>query len=425
MQGYVVAKGRRFYAVIYDGVDPLTGRERRRWHAAGTNRTDAERLAARLAAQAASKGRDAGLSLARYLRERWLPAKRVSLRPSTWDGYRRKLELQVIPRLGHVPLRRLRADHIQSLYSELLANGRADAGGGLDPKTVLEIHVILRKALADAARRSLIPRNVADDAEAPKRRRPKRQVRSWTAEQLHTFLDTAAHHRLFAAFWLAATTGMRRSELLALRWEDLDVDTSRVSVHRALVSVAYELHESHGKTSSARRCIDLDPDTITVIERWRDFLQRELGRPVLGCDYLFASPTGHPIHPDSFSGAFNRLVAKVDLPRLRLHDLRHTHATLLLKDGVPIKVVSERLGHATPGFTMATYQHVLPGMQAEAAHRFAELLKRAPVVGSPTDARRRDVEVEDGMRHAIAAPPRVGSPGQPDRDRSGYAGSLP
>jgi len=374
VQGYVVAKGNRFYAVIHDGIDPLTGRERRQWHPAGTNRDDADRLARRLGVQASARVRDCGLSLARYLREEWLPAKRLSLRPSTWAGYSNKLELHVIPRLGHVPLRRLRVEHVQALYSGLLAEGRADGMGGLDPKSVLEVHVIVRKALADATRRGLVVRNVADAAEAPKRRRPKRQVRSWTAEQLRAFLDAARGHRLFPAFWLAATTGMRRSELLALRWEDLDVDAASLSVHRALVSVRYELHESHGKTSSARRSIDLDQDTIAILTAWRKELADELARPLLPDDYLFPTTTGTPTHPDSLSGAFNRLIASADVPRVRLHDLRHTHATLLLKEGVPIKVVSERLGHATPGFTMATYQHVLPGMQAEAARTFAALL---------------------------------------------------
>jgi len=374
VRGYVVAKGHRFYAVIYEGIDPITGRERRRWHPAGTDRTAAERMASRLAAGVGARNRDPGLSLARYLLEQWLPAKRVSLRPSTWDGYRRIIELHVVPSIGHVPLRRLRIDHLESLYSDLLTTGRADRVGGLDPKSVLEVHVIVRRALADAARKGLIVRNVADSAEAPRRRRPKRVVRAWTAAQLLAFLEAARPHRLFTAFWLAATTGMRRSELLALRWEDLDADAGTISVHRALVSVAYELHETHGKTSTARRCIDLDPTTVGRLVHWHDRLESELNRSVRLDDYLFPTVEGRPTHPDLFSQAFNRLIARIDLPRLRLHDLRHTHATLLLKAGVPIKVVSERLGHATPGFTMATYQHVLPGMQAQAARTFEALL---------------------------------------------------
>jgi integrase len=126
------------------------------------------------------------------------------------------------------------------VYTELLSSGRADRAGGLDPKSVLEVHVIVRKALADATRKGLVVRNVADGAEAPKRRRPKRVVRAWTAPQLQPFLTAARPQRLFPALWLAATTGMRRSELLGLRWEDLDTASGRLSVHRALVSVAYE-----------------------------------------------------------------------------------------------------------------------------------------------------------------------------------------
>ncbi len=401
MQGYVVAKGRRFYAVVYDGIDPITGREQRRWHAAVADRIVAERLASQLAAQAERRDRERGLSLARYLLEQWLPAKRVSLRPSTWDGYRHKIELHIVPHIGHVPLRRLRVEHVEALYAELLSSGRADRAGGLDPKSVLEVHVILRKALADATRKGLVVRNVADGAEAPKRRRPKRVVRAWTAQQLQAFLDAARQQRLFAAFWLAATTGMRRSELLGLRWEDLDTTSGRLSVHRALVSVAYELHESHGKTNSARRCIDLDPTTIDVLARWRERLGRELDRPVSLDDYLFPTVEGRPTHPDLFAQAFNRLVGTLDVPRLRLHDLRHTHATLLLKAGVPIKVVSERLGHATPGFTMATYQHVLPGMQAEAARTFEALFVPSTDFYPVEDP----VEVADNQRDPAEAGP--------------------
>jgi hypothetical protein len=118
-------------------------------------------------------------ALGRYLLETWLPAKRVNLRPSTWNGYHSIVELHVVPRVGRVPLRRLRAQHLESLYADLLANDRRDGKGGLDPKTVLEVHVILHKALRDACRRGLVVRNIASDAEAPKRRRPTDDLRAW------------------------------------------------------------------------------------------------------------------------------------------------------------------------------------------------------------------------------------------------------
>jgi integrase len=331
--------------------------------------------------------------LATFLLRRWLPAKKVSLRPSTWDSYRRVIELHVVPRLGTVPLHRLRAQHLEGLYADLLANGRRDGRGGLDGKTVLEVHVIIRKALADARRKGLVVHNVADDAEAPKRRRPTNQLRAWNLQQLQGFLASARSHRLFPAFWLAVTTGMRRSELLGLRWSDIDLDNGHLAISRALVSVAYELYDSPGKTRSARRPVDLDPATVEVLRAWRTRRQAESAHLVRDDDHVFATPFGQPIHPDSFSQTFNRIVATAGVPRLRLHDLRHTHASLMLKESVPIKVVSERLGHATPGFTMATYQHVLPGMQADAARLFASLIAstgfnpvEAPVENSQTES---------------------------------------
>lgn len=379
MQGYVARKGDRYYAVIYEGLDPATGRERRRWHPAGTDRAEAQRLATRLAAKRAGDGeRHSGLTLGVYLTQQWIPAKQINLQPSTWDAYRRNIELHVVPHLGRMPLRRLRAEHLETLYTRLLVEGRVDGDGGLAAKTVLEIHGILRKALGDATRRGLVVRNVAADAHAPKRRSSETtELRAWNAQQLRAFLDVAQTHRLFAAFWLAANTGMRRSELLGLRWNDLDLNATRLSVNRALISVAYELHESAGKTRNSRRMVDLDPKTVAILRDWQEGQRSEHGK--LGIErengYVFTKPDGSPVHPDVFRQTFDRLVARAGVPRIRLHDLRHTHATLLLKERIPTKVVSERLGHATPAFTMATYQHVMPGMQAEAARVFAGLLE--------------------------------------------------
>jgi integrase len=171
---------------------------------------------------------------------------------------------------------------------------------------------------------------------------------------------------------------MRRGEILGLRWGDVDFDTAHLSVTRSLVSVGYELHETRGKSRTARRAINLDPRTIDVLHTWRQ--QRADEDPEFDGDdldgHIFARPDGTPTHPQLLSDAFQKLVHRSGLPRVRFHDLRHTHATLLLKAGVPIQVVSERLGHSTPGFTMATYQHVIPGMQQQAAQTFADILQR-------------------------------------------------
>ena len=370
MRGYVVQRGGRYYAVIYEGRDPLSGKEQRRWHPAGTNPAAAKDLARELAeAQTKDRPSRSSLTVAIYLTQRWLPSKRVTLRLSTFDAYQRMIALHVLPYLGRVPLRHLRPDHLERLYAELGANG-------LGNKTLVEIHMVLRRSLEDARLRGLITHNPAAVAHAPKRRPLESATsRSWTADQLKAFLDFASSSRHFAALWLVANTGMRRGELLGLRWSDVDLDGGRLSVTRSLISVGYVLHESRGKSRTARRTIDLDGKTIETLRSWHELRRNEsVARELAHDDYVFAHADGSPIHPQVLSDVFEKLVQRSGLPRIRFHDLRHTHATLLLKARVPIKVVSERLGHSTPGFTMATYQHVLPGMQADAAATFAGLL---------------------------------------------------
>ena len=375
MKGYVARKGDRWYAVIYEGIDPVTGRERRSWHPAGTDRSDAERIADRLAAECNGRN-DAtrSLSFGAFLTARWLPGKRIVLAASTYDGYRRKVEHHLLPALGPVPLRRLRPDHLEALYEHLLHP--TDGSAGLAPKTVYEIHLIIRGALGDAVRRGLVSRNVALVAHAPRLRSiPKAEQQAWTAEELQAFLRTAAGHRFFPALWVAAFTGMRRNELLGLRWPDFDAAKATLSINRGLVAIAYEIHQTRGKTPNSRRGIDLDPSTMRILAAWRDWQQTE--QQAAGIDtagWIFTDGSGEPIHPHAISQAFERIARRAGVPVIRLHDLRHTHGTLLIKAGVPVKVVSERLGHATPAFTIDTYQHVLPGMQADAARLFERLV---------------------------------------------------
>lgn len=377
MHGHVARKGNRWYAVVYDGIDPQTGKERRRWHPAGTDRVEAERLANELATASAQhrSERKRGLTLAAFVERWWQPAKQRQLRATTLDGYRRNLRLHILPTLGHVILRDLQPEDAEHLYATLLDGGRHDQTGGLAPKTVHEIHLLLRNIGDDAVRRGMMSSNPIRLAVGPKFRRDHRRRRmAWDAHELTDFLGHSRGHVHHRSFWLAAHTGMRRGELLGLRWRDIDLDRSRLTIARGIVCVGTRLEESPGKTPNSARTIDLDDATVQLLADWRNDQQRtHEGDPT----ELFAKPNGQLLHPQTLSQAFERLVAGTTLPRITLHGLRHTHATLLLKEGVPLKVVSERLGHSTPAFTMATYQHVLPGMQADAARTFANLLNHA------------------------------------------------
>jgi integrase len=229
----------------------------------------------------------------------------------------------------------------------------------------------------------LVTRNVALVARAPRQRALQRtEGVSLTEAELRLLLRTAAGHRFFPIYWLTAMTGMRRNEILGLTWPDLDLNKHRLHLNRGLVAVGYEVHQTRGKTRTARRRIDLDAATLAVLEGWRAFQTAEFA--AVGIDnaeqWMFTDGDGEPVHPHAVYEAIRRIVHHADIPTMRFHDLRHTHGSLLLKEGVPIKVVSERLGHANVAFTMQTYQHLLPGMQADAA-RTTERLARPRSTG--------------------------------------------
>lgn len=380
MRGHIAKKGKTYYAVIYEGINQATGKGRHRWHAAGSTRKEADRLLTELV-----KRRHDGdyrppekVTVGEYL-ERWLPTQRQPLSTSTFSSYQRNIRLHVLPYLGSIPIHRLTPEDLDNLYATLLVNGRQNGGGGsLSPKTVRLVHSVLHKALADAQRKGSVSRNVADLADPPKisaRARPKMTV--WNADELRRFFDLIEGHDLYAAFYVNANTGMRRGEVLGLTWKVIDVDEARLSVTQNVTAPDYKVIVSDVKSAHSLRTIDLDERTVAVLRSWRKRqLETYMQTGVRSDDsgFVFARPNGDPIHPDYFSQGFERLVTKLDLPRIRLHDLRHTHATLLLKAGIPVKVVSERLGHASVAFTMQVYQHVLPGMQADAAATFGDVV---------------------------------------------------
>lgn len=393
MRGHVAKKGNNYYAVVYEGIDPTTGKERHRWHAAGPRRIDAERLVNELV-----KRRHNGetttsdrTTLAEYLTEQWLPLQQSRLRPKTYRSYKSVVDLHIVPRIGRIRLGKLQAADIDGLYVDLLRDGnrRGKTRSGLSPKSVAYVHRVLRKALGDAQRKDIIFRNVATLADPPKPDADgePQTIQAWDTDELRRFLDATVEHRHHTLFTIAAKTGMRRGELMGLRWHDIDFERSTITIRRALSVVGWAISFADVKTRTGRRTIDISGTALDALRRRRTSLEKaaaDAGEDFDPKGLVFARPDGEPIHPEYISRTFDRLVAKHGLTRIRFHDLRHTHATLLLKAGVAVKVVSERLGHASPGFTLNVYQHVLPGMQAEAAQVFDHLLEPPDGVTSPS-----------------------------------------
>jgi integrase len=291
-------------------------------------------------------------------------------RPSTVESYARNVRVHIVPAVGSVRLQELSPVHLDRLY--------ADMGQRLSPRMVRYVHSITRKALSDAMRKGLVVRNVADAATPPSAKSTKApEMATWTPEQLRTFLAGIAVNRYFPLLRLAALTGLRRGEVLGLRWADVDLDAGRLVVRQQVTATGRKVSMGELKTAAGRRTITLDGRTVEVL---REHRRRQLEeRMAVGAGYVdhglvFAAVDGAPIHPDTLSQAFDRLVAASGLPRLRLHDLRHTHATHLIARGVHSKRVSARLGHTSHSFTMDTYGHLMPDDEGDAAAAVAALV---------------------------------------------------
>jgi len=316
------------------------------------------------------------LTVGQYLTDGWLPG--LTVRPSTKQSYTGHVKNYLVPNLGHIPLQALNAAHLRAMLAAIRQDG---VRGPVSAATARRVHATVRSALAAALTDNLIGRNpaVGLKLEVP----TKQPMTIWTGDQLADFLHAIAADRLHPLYRFLALTGARRGEALGLRWTDVTLDDSRVLISRQLLDVGYRLVEGPPKTARGFRSVALDPDTVHLLRRHRTRQVEERlawGKAYRDQDLVFARENGEPIHPDHASKHFAHLVAGTGRPRIRLHDLRHTHASVLLRSGVQPKVVSDRLGHSSIAITLDTYSHVLPSTDAEAARAIGDLL--AGVVAS-------------------------------------------
>jgi integrase len=318
------------------------------------------------------------VSVKEYLTKEWLPAIKSTIRPTTYGAYKQHVECHIVPHIGTVKLQKLSGSRVNALYAKLAVSGRMNGKKGLSPMTVHHVHACLHKACKDAVRWGRITRNPLDAADPPRTKGDgAKEMKTWTSEQLKGFLASVEDDRLSPLWHTIAMTGMRRGEALGLRWGDVDLENGRLAVRRALVPVNRDVVISEPKTAKGRRVIALDPVTVEVLKaqaaRQLDE-QKQWDEAGVETGLVFTAENGAALDPENVSRYFRRAVKKSMLPQIRLHDLRHTHATLALQAGIHPKVVSERLGHATVSITLDTYSHAIPAMQEEAAALIAALV---------------------------------------------------
>jgi integrase len=374
VKGHVHRRGSSWAYVVDVAPDPAKGKRRQKTQGGFSTKAAASKAMRTFLVEHES-GRGVGrnrIQLGEYL-ERWLETVKGDLRPSTWDAYANDAA-KLTEKIGAVQIQELTPLQIEKVYAELMVDG-GRYGRPLSPKTIRNVHAVLRRALSDAERLGLIVSNPARAAHPP--RADRKELATWSADELGRFLEAVESDRMHAAYVLLGTTGMRRGEVLGLRWTDIDLDGGNLSVEQTLTAPNRQLILGPPKTAKSRRRIALDPRSIDALRRHKRRQNEE--RLQMGelwrndADLVFCREDGSLVHPDRFTREFKRQVEAAGLPELRgPHALRHTWATLALQSGIHPKVVSDRLGHSTIHITLDTYSHVVPGLDDDAANVVAD-----------------------------------------------------
>lgn len=323
-----------------------------------------------------SKGVDMARA-GRYTLGQWMEVwfenvAQVKVRPSSHATYRGYLDNHIQPSIGDIPLHKLTTLDLQGFYRKMLDGGRVERieskkqPKGLSAKTVRNLHQVISSALKLAVQQKLIPSNPAEGCSLP--RLEHREMQTLTADQLEAFFREAKASGVFELYYLELATGLRRGELLGLHWEDIDLEQQTITVRRQVVRINGQVVEAPLKTKNSYRTLSIGADAAEILRQQKERV---------GGVYVFPSPTGGPISPDSVLHMLHRVLNRAGLPKVRFHDLRHTFATLALQNGVDIKTVSGMLGHYSAGFTLDTYAHVTTIAQRQAADVMGNVLSGA------------------------------------------------
>ena len=378
MKGHIRERSPGKWAIVVDIRDPATGKRRRKWHTFHGTKRQAETECSRLVAEISGGVyiEPDKTTLGDFL-GRWLEHIRPAVSPKTQERYAELCQKTLPADLAAIPLSKLRTERVDAALTELLSTGRRDGKGGLSARTVHHARRVLIKALNQAVTWQLIRQNPAIASQAPKITRVG--VEAYSPAQTAELIETMRPTRLFVPVLLAVTCGLRRGEIAALRWRDIDFEACELSVSRSAEQTVDGIRYKEPKSGKART-VALSRTMVEELKAHRARQAEEqlrLGLRLSENSFLVAQFDGSPLQPRSITHEWMRLIKKTALPRIRFHDLRHTHATQMLAAGVHPKIASERLGHSTIGITLDLYSHVMPGMQADAAERVDEALQQA------------------------------------------------
>ncbi len=294
---------------------------------------------------------------------------KIKVRPSSHQTYRGYIGNHIKPNIGNIPLEKLTTMELQKLYRKLLTSGRVERiesekqPKGLSAKTVRNINQVISSAMDLAVAQKIILENPTNACSLP--RVEHKEMQTISAEQLQGFLEESKRSGVYEMYYIELSTGLRRGELLGLKWEDIDMLQGIIRVRRQVSRIDGKIVEAPLKTKNSYRAVTISPQAVEVLKAQKEKTNDE---------YVFPSPNGGPISPDSVNNMLHRVLDRAGIPRVRFHDMRHTFATLALQNGVDIKTVSGMLGHFSAGFTLDTYAHVTTAAQKEAAQTMGNVL---------------------------------------------------
>ena len=373
MRGSIIKRSKGSWTIIINlGRDPATAKRKQQWVTIRGTKKQAETRLAELLNQMDTGGfikptkETFGSFLQRYLDD----YISTQIRATTLEAYQQRGK-HLIDGLGHIPVSELREEHLHKYYREKSKT--------LSPGTLIKHHNLLRSALSQGVIWRTLTRNVAEAVKPPKVSR--KEMRALTGPEVHRMLEACEDTAWHSIFHTLTWTGLRRSELLGLRWKDVDLILASLRVVQSVQRLnTGEFIVQEPKTASGRRTIALSPASCLVLREHREKQEADaslLGRQLAEDDLVFSHPDGSPRDPSTLTLAFRRLTRRIGLDGVRLHDLRHTMASLYLEQGVNPKTVAERLGHASVTITLDLYSHCLPGVQEAAAVQFDTAMEQA------------------------------------------------